>query len=139
MDHQDAVTWAARRTGLWNAHHAAALAADHASDGVVHSALAGVVRGRTAIEELYQRWFDAFPDLQFETDPPFAQSDRIAVFWTISGAHHGPFLGIAPTERRLRFSGAFLYEMVQGAIASERRIVDFIGVVEQAFPHHAGD
>jgi predicted ester cyclase len=134
MSHDDAVKWAARRTVLWNAHDAASLTADHAIEGTVHSALAGVVRGRVGIETLYRRWFEAFPDLRFETDSPLTHLDRIALFWTIAGTHEGPFLGIAPTHRRLQFSGAFLYEIVTEEIVYERRIVDFIGVVEEAFP-----
>ncbi len=139
MTHIEASAWSARRTALWNAHDVSALAADHEAAGTVHSALAGIVRGVVAIEALYRRWFEAFPDLRFTVDHVFVEAGSVALFWEIQGTHHGPFLGIAPTHRRLRFAGAFLHEIVNGEIVYERRIIDFAGVMEEAFGDHTND
>ena len=53
----------ARREIAWRARDAAALAADHAADGVVVSPTGGVLEGRAEIERIYRVWFSAFPDL----------------------------------------------------------------------------
>lgn len=132
MTDEEAIAWVVRRTSLWNAHDAASLAADHASHSTVHTALAGVASGRAQIKAVYQRWFAAFPDLHLEIEHPLVHGDRIAVFWTMTGTQAGPFLGVDPIHQRLRWAGAFLYEVLGTEIVYERRLADFTGVFEAA-------
>jgi uncharacterized protein (TIGR02246 family) len=58
----------ARREVAWRARDAAALAADHAPEGVVVSPTGGVLEGRGEIERIYRVWFSAFPDLSLTVE-----------------------------------------------------------------------
>ena len=58
----------------------AALAADHARDGVIESLRAGVHRGRTAIEAIHRSWFAVCPDLRLTLEARLVEDDRAAVF-----------------------------------------------------------
>ena len=120
-----------RREAAWARRDAAALAADHATDGVVVSPTGGVLEGRNQIERIYRVWFTAFPDLTFTTEDLLIDNDRAALLALLSGSHAGEFFGMAPTHRRIEVACAFIYRFEGGLIAHERRILDFTGLLVQ--------
>jgi uncharacterized protein (TIGR02246 family) len=120
-----------RRETAWRARDPAALAADHAIDGVVVSPTGGVLEGRAEIERIYRFWFTAFPDLLFTTEDLIIDGDRAALLARACGTHNGEFFGVAPTGRRIEVSLACLFRFEDGYIAHERRILDFTGVLIQ--------
>src|SRR5918992_1515216 len=120
-----------RREAAWRRRDAAALAADHAHDGVVVSPTGGVLEGRVEIERIYRVWFVAFPDLIFTTEDLLVDEDRVALLCRVPASHAGEFFGMAPTGRRIEVSGAFIYRFENGLIVHERRILDFTGLLIQ--------
>jgi uncharacterized protein (TIGR02246 family) len=121
----------ARREAAWRRRDAAALAADHAQDGVVVSPTGGVLEGRAEIERIYRVWFVAFPDLTFTTEDLLVDDDRAALLCRVTGSHAGEFFGMQPTGRRIECSGAFIYRIQNDLIVHERRILDFTGLLVQ--------
>jgi uncharacterized protein (TIGR02246 family) len=121
----------ARREAAWRRRDAAALAADHAQDGVVVSPTGGVLEGRAEIERIYRVWFVAFPDLTFTTEDLLVDDDRAALLCRVTGSHAGEFFGMPPTGRRIECSGAFIYRIQNDLIVHERRILDFTGLLVQ--------
>lgn len=121
----------ARREAAWRDRDAAALADDHAPDGVVVSPTGGVLEGRGDIERIYRVWFTAFPDLTCTTEDLLVDDDRAALLCRIAGTHLGEFFGMGPTGRRIEVSGAFIYRLQGGFIVHERRVLDFTGLLIQ--------
>ena len=120
-----------RREAGWRNHDAAALAADHAADGIVISPTGGVLKGRDDIERVYRIWFTAFPDLaQTQTDV-LIDGDRAVVVFNITGTHAGDFFGLPASGRRVEAVCAFIYTVHDGVITHERRVLDFTGVLIQ--------
>ena len=70
-------TFAERHIEHWKALDAAAIAADHAPDGVVESPSAGTHQGHEAICKALQKWFDSFPDMRFPTEQIVADADAM--------------------------------------------------------------
>jgi steroid delta-isomerase-like uncharacterized protein len=132
MTRPDITALFARRHEAWSRLDAAALAADHADDGVVDSPLAGgTAAGRDAIEKLYRTYFRAFPDLQLAQDDLLIDGDRAVLVGRVSGTDTGGFMGMPPTGRPVGVPVVFFYELRDGRIARERRIYDFTGVLVQ--------
>jgi len=121
----------ARREADWRNRNAAALAADHAADGIVVSPTGGVLEGRAEIERIYRLWFNAFPDLAMARTDLAIDGDLAILLVDISGTHTGDFFGLGPTGRRLQVTGALVYRLKDGLIQHERRILDFTGVLIQ--------
>lgn len=69
----------------------------------------------------YKRFFEgleaAFPNMDFRIDAMAAEGAMVAVRWTVSAVHRGPFLGRAPTGCPVTFDGMVLYRMEDGLIA----------------------
>lgn len=120
-----------RREAAWRERNAAALAADHAPNGVVVSPTGGVLEGRADIERIYRVWFVAFPDLSLTTEDLLVDEDRAALLCRITGSHAGEFFGMAPTGRRIEVAGAFIYRLQDNLIMHERRVLDFTGLLVQ--------
>ena len=121
----------ARRRDAFRRHDAEALAADHATDGLLQSPAGGTVQGRDAILNVYRAFFQAFPDVTLEDEEPIIDGERVSHLTTMTGTHVGDFLGMPPTGKQFRFRMARFYEFADGAIASERRIYDFTGMLLQ--------
>jgi steroid delta-isomerase-like uncharacterized protein len=121
----------ARREQNWRTGNAAALTADHAPHSVVVSPTGGVLEGRAEIERIYRLWFTAFPDLTVSMNDLLIENDRAVLVIDIAGTHAGDFFGLPATGRRVQVAGAFVYQLKDGQIAHERRILDFTGVLVQ--------
>jgi steroid delta-isomerase-like uncharacterized protein len=131
MTREEIMAMFARRENEWRARDAAALAADHAPDGIVLSPTGGVLEGREEIERIYRVWFTAFPDLALSDIDVLIDGERAVLLANISGTHAGDFFGLPATGRRVQAVGAFVYVLRDGFIEHERRILDFTGVLVQ--------
>ena len=131
MTREEIMAMFARRDTEWRARDAAALAADHAPDGIVLSPTGGVLEGREEIERIYRVWFKAFPDLTLSDIEVLIDAERAVLLANISGTHTGDFFGLPATGRRVQAVGAFVYTLRDGFIEHERRILDFTGVLVQ--------
>jgi predicted ester cyclase len=121
----------ARRQGHWLARDAAALASDHAEDGVVHSPLFGVVTGRREIEKSYRNLFRIFADWTFDAEDLLVDGARAVQLFRVKASHTSELFGVAATNRRFEIHGALLFEFTDGLIANERRLYDFTSLLLQ--------
>lgn len=120
-----------RRIEASNRRDVPALTALHAENGVVESLIAGRVEGRAAIGDVYRAWFTAFPDVVVTTDELIVESNRAVQVATITGTDLGGFMGVPATGKPFRMPIVFLFTVVDGLIAYERRIYDFTGLLLQ--------
>jgi predicted ester cyclase len=120
-----------RREGAWRSRDAAALAMDHAPDGVVISPTGGVLEGRDDIERIYRVWFNAFADFAFTVEDLLVEGNRVALLGRVTGKHSGEFFGMPATGRRIDVACGFFYRFEGPLIAHERRILDFTGLLVQ--------
>ena len=131
MTREDILAIFEQRQAAWIRRDVDALASLHAEDGVVESLMAGTVRGRSAIGDVYRAWFAAFPDVVITSDDLLIDGLRAAHFMTHAGTDSGGFMGLPPTGRPFRLPIVHLHEFRDGHIARERRIYDFTGLLVQ--------
>src|SRR5689334_3914560 len=74
----------------------------YSDEGIVESLMAGTVKGREAIGEVYEAWFKAFPDVVFNLDPPLIDGDRAVQAAVVEGTDIGGFMGLPPTNKPFR-------------------------------------
>ncbi|MFI5041936.1 MAG: ester cyclase [Acidimicrobiales bacterium] len=92
----------------------------------------GGIRGPEAAKRAARDLRDAFPDIRFEIDDLVAEGDRVVAKVTYSGTHRGSFFGIAPTGRRIRFTGVELAVLREGRIAAEAwHVIDHADILRQ--------
>jgi predicted ester cyclase len=54
--------------------------------------------------------------LQHKIDEQIAEGDTVATRVTMTGTHSGPFMGVAPTNRRLSWNVLLMDRVVDGKI-----------------------
>ena len=101
--------------------------------------LAGVpyqMRGPRIWRKNTEMFFNAFPDVEIETQDMFAADDKVAVRVRFTGTHTGEFLGNQPSQKRVDYQSYELYWIADGKIAEEWICSDMLTILTQigAFP-----
>ncbi len=78
-----------------------------------------------------QAFYQAFPDLQHEIMDIFAAGDRVVARLVNHGTHRGPFMGIAPTGKRIDMGAVSILRIVNGKIVEEWLEGDIYGLMQQ--------
>ena len=133
MTRAEIVAMIERHRQAFASRDAKLLADGHAPNGTFESQAAGVVRGRAAIQGVYEYWLKAFPDLGFTWREPIIDGDRIALFWHFTGTlAGGDFFGPAQHGAHVEFFGAGEYQVSPEGIVSARNVFDFTGALVSA-------
>ncbi|HET7499449.1 MAG TPA: ester cyclase [Kofleriaceae bacterium] len=87
-------------------------------------------RGPAAFGAVVGALWTAFPDIQYQLDAVVAEADRVAVRWTWTGTHSGPFRGLAPSHKAVRSSGMAIFELHAGKITQQWMETDRLGFLQ---------
>ena len=74
-------------------------------------------RSRAEYKQFFREFGAAFTGMSYRTEEVVAEGDRVAVRFAVEVDHTGPYAGIAPTGRRVGFTGMVLYRLEDGLIA----------------------
>lgn len=120
-----------------NAHDAAGVASTYAPDAIVYTAASPEpVRGRAAIQQDFQQWITAMPDMTVEIEEVQVDGPTAAMRLLFVGTHTGPLttpLGVVePTGRRVVVPMAvFNRHDESGTTEVEHRYLDMMTMVRQ--------
>lgn len=93
-----------------------------------HAESPGVETEGNAIERaraVFRGIFAAFPDFRAEIKAQVAEGDRVVTHKVFYGTHKGPFMGLAPTGKEVRF------EVIDILRIEEGKIVEHLGVQDR--------
>ncbi len=113
---------AERFAATLTAHDLAAFADLFAEDYQNHqtSAAAPAVSGKTQKQgsvDFFAARLAAMPDLTVEIEAMVAEPGKVAASFVYRGTHRGPYFGIAPTGRALRFTSCDIFVLRNGRLA----------------------
>ena len=86
-------------------------------------------RGRAAVQEGYNGWFQAFPDLHLSATEVMTQPHRVAVSWILEGTHQGPFLHVPPTGQRVGVCGLSILTFEPTTLTRGLHLWDMAGLL----------
>ena len=111
-----------------------------APDYVRHDFRAGdPMPGPEGQKKIARDFHTAFPDLAVEVELVFGEGDFVVGRWTASGTHTGPWAGVEPTGRTMRFSAANIFRFADGKVVEIWNHRDDLGLMEQlGAPVYAG-
>jgi predicted ester cyclase len=98
---------------------------------VLHLPGSPPIVGIEQAKQLMAAYTSAFPDLQLITEDMVAEGDRVAIRNTWHGTHHGVFQGIAPTGKRVTFTGSDIFRILGSRIAEQWADLDALGLMQQ--------
>jgi predicted ester cyclase len=98
----------------------------HAPEGIQPAALDGA-----AWVEFLAAFLEGFPDLHLEVQDSAADEEMVAQRILFTGTHTGPFRGLPPTNRQVRFCGLEINRMVDGKVAEHWFQMDALTLFQQ--------
>jgi len=96
-----------------------------------HDFRAGNPPGPEGQKQIARAFRAAFPDLTFDIDFLIADGDFVAGRWTASGTHLGPWAGVEPTGKPMRFSAINVFRFSDGKVVELWNHRDDLGLMEQ--------
>ena len=88
-------------------------------------------RGIEELKDYVSIYRTAFPDIEDTVEEIVAEADKVVVRWRSRGTHQGEFMGVAPTGRRVAFTGMRLFRIAGDVIAESWVNIDERGLQEQ--------
>ncbi len=124
---------AARRTleEIFPTADVAALAEVVDADIVNHEVPPGAPRGFEGVKQTMLWLAGAFSDRRHEIHQLIAEGDTVMVHSTFSGRHTGPFMGLAPTNRRFSFRQVHIIRFRGGKGVESWAVRDDLGLMQQ--------
>ncbi len=102
-----------------------------APDFVYHDPAGGELRGPESVKGYAAMLRAAFPDLHQTVEDQIAEGDKVAYRWTARGTHEGELMGIAPTGKRVEFTGIAVARLADGRIEEIWENYDALGMMQQ--------
>ncbi|MFF7601662.1 ester cyclase [Streptomyces mirabilis] len=88
-------------------------------------------RGRDTYLGIVAANMKAFPDLKWTVEDMRAEGDTVAIRYTMTGTHEGPFAGVEATGRAIRAESMAFYRLAHGKIVEERAQLDMLSILQQ--------
>lgn len=73
----------------------------------------------------------AFPDMRHTIETELSEGEFIACVMTVQATHRGPFMGIPPTGRDVRFMLLWIERVVDGKVLQHWALPDFLSIFQQ--------
>ncbi len=73
----------------------------------------------------------AFPDMHHSIEAELSDGEFIACVMTVHATHQGPYMGIAPTGREVRFMLLWIERIVDGKVLQHWALPDFMSIFHQ--------
>ncbi len=100
--------------------------------GVVdHDPAPGQGAGPEGFRQFFTQLRTAFPDLTVRVEQMVADEDNVALAYTITGTHQGPFMGAAPTGKRMQARGVQIGKFADGKLIERWGSSDQLGILQQ--------
>lgn len=88
-------------------------------------------RGPAAFARTVVELRAAFPDIRYTIEDVVEEGDRVAIRWTWTGTHEGPFRGFPPTRRKVSTQGLAVFQLTDGKIVRSWVETDRLGFLQQ--------
>jgi predicted ester cyclase len=98
-------------------------------DVIGHPLNPGQPPGREALKQIFGGFSVLVPDLRITVEDIIAGGDRAAVRSTVTGTPAGPYLGVSPAGRPMRFEAIDIWRTADGLVAGGWHVEDFVAAL----------
>jgi steroid delta-isomerase-like uncharacterized protein len=102
-----------------------------ADDFIDHTPQPGTTPDKAGVRKLYTYLRVAFPDLHAEIHWQLADGNQVTTYKTYYGTHQGPFLGVAPTHRKIHFETVDVMSVQNGKIKNHWGVANLLSLMQQ--------
>ena len=84
------------------------------------------LRGREDVKKSITMLIKGFPDLHTTIEDIIAEGDKVWTLFTDTGTHTGEYRGLAPTGKKITFTGIRIWRIVDGKVVERTSVYDFL-------------
>ena len=88
-------------------------------------------KGPDGFISLFTDMRTAFPDLKIAVENMVADEEQVAIAYTMTGTHKGNFLGIPPTDKKIKARGMQIAKFKDAKIVERWGSSDELGILKQ--------
>lgn len=92
------------------------------------------LHGPGEFKELTRTFLKSLPDLWFQIDELIGEGDDILVSGTLSGTHKGEWYGIAPSGKKITWTGCAIFRFRGDQIIARWQEFDALAIMAQMAP-----
>jgi predicted ester cyclase len=102
-----------------------------ADEFVDHTTQPGTTPDKAGVRKLYTYLREAFRDFHAEIHWQLADGDLVTTYKTYYGTHDGPFLGVAPTHRKIHFETVDVMRVQNGKVTDHWGVGNLLSLMQQ--------
>jgi predicted ester cyclase len=104
---------------------------DFHADSVQAHGLGPSALDKAGLKGFYAALWGGFPDLKIYVDELVGEGDKVVWRITASGTHDGPFQGMPPTGKPVKFGAHYTFRFANGKIAERWSTLDRLSLLVQ--------
>ena len=116
---------------MWNRWDMAVVDEIISEDMAFRGSLSVNAEGRDGFEYYMNLVRTAFPDFHNQIEELIAEGDKVVARLTYTGTHQGPLFGVAPTGKRVTYTGTAIFRLADGKIVDGWVNGDTLGCLRQ--------
>jgi steroid delta-isomerase-like uncharacterized protein len=119
---------------VWNKGREEAIDEMFAEDGIAHGLAQDAgepLRGAAGFKPFFQKFRDAFPDIEVVVEDTVSEGDKVAARCTVRGKHQSDSLGFAATQQPMEITGISIVCVREGKIVEAWNNFDFMSMFRQ--------
>jgi predicted ester cyclase len=93
--------------------------------------LAPAALDMAGLKNFYTALWGGFPDLTIEIDELVGEGDKVVWRISVSGTHNGPFLGLPPSGKSVKFGAHYTFRFERGKIVERWSTLDRLTLLVQ--------
>lgn len=101
------------------------------TENIDHDPAPGQVQGPEGYRFFFSGLRTAFPDMNVALETLVADDESIAFAYTLTGTQNGPFMGIAPTGKKIKIRGMQISKFKDGKMVERWGSSDELGLLQQ--------
>ncbi len=117
---------------LWDVKDITAIDRTFSEDALIHSAIGqDTARGTDKMKFFIGQWHVGFPNSKVYWEDYICDADKVVCRWRAEGKHQGEFLGHAPSNKTINYSGVTIYKLNNGKVDEYWAYMDMSGILKQ--------
>jgi len=116
---------------VWNKGDLSQVETYYAPDYTFYTEGGGVQRGPDSMKEWSTTIHTAFPDINYHLDALYAEGEKVAARYSVTGTHTGDFRGMPPTGKAVNLTGHMILYVRDGKIIQGHGYWDTLGLLQQ--------
>jgi steroid delta-isomerase-like uncharacterized protein len=116
---------------VWNKGNLGFIDTNFSPDCIIHDGFTGQPSGREGVKWVVSVFRTVSPDLHITIEDIIAEADKVVMRWSASGTHHGEFMGVPPTGKKLTIEAIVINRINADKIVEHWAKRDDLGLMQQ--------